>query len=155
MQLPFLIKDKFLLMKTLDEVISSYKSSTLDGRDLSRLVSFIPEERLTELDFELSPEFIGKHVHVEFTRENVLKQLQKDVALGFEKALDKRGISASLMYEVVKMWNWLLEEGLEEYDGYAQYGLPLFKATAELYGFNNPIGDDTGEEDQYKADCSY
>ena len=31
------------------------------------------------------------------------------------------------------------------------YGLPLFKATAEKYGFDNPIGDDTGRENYY--DC--
>ena len=32
---------------------------------------------------------------------------------------------------------------------YAMYGLPLFKATALKYGFDNPIGDDLGSEDKY------
>jgi hypothetical protein len=84
----------------------------------------------------------------------VLAQLKKDVAFGFEKALNQRGISAGLMSEVVKMWNWILEEGLENYDednGYAQYGLPLFKATAVKYGFDNPIGDNNGDEDEYAS----
>ena len=85
-----------------------------------------------------------------FTRENVLKQLEKDVAFGFEKALGKRGISSSFMYEVVKMWNWVLEEGLENFDNYPMYGLPLFKATAVKYGFDNPIGDDDGDEEEYR-----
>lgn len=54
------------------------------------------------------------------------------------------------MYEVVQMWNCILEEGLEDFDSYAMYGLPLFKATAVKYGFDNPIGDDTGAEDHYE-----
>lgn len=65
--------------------------------------------------------------------------------------MNKRGISAGLMYEVVSMWNWILEEGLENFDKYAQYGLPLFKATAEKYGFDNPIGSDKGNESKYAA----
>jgi len=42
---------------------------------------------------------------------------------------------------------------LENWDEseYAQYGLPLFKATAVKYGFSNWIGDDTGSEDKYAA----
>jgi hypothetical protein len=34
---------------------------------------------------------------------------------------------------------------------YAQYGLPLFKATALKYDFENPIGDDLGNEPKYAA----
>jgi len=67
----------------------------------------------------------------------------------FEKALDQRGISASLMYDVISMWNWILEEGLENFEEYPQYGLPLFKATALKYGFENPIGEDNGYEYKY------
>lgn len=138
-------------MKTLDQIAQNYKSDTLDGRDLHRLAQFIPEDRLSEFGLKLNPEFQGKHEVVEFTRENVLKQLEKDVDFGFEKALNQRGISSGLMYNVVKMWNWILEEGLEDFDDYAQYGLPLFKATAVKYGFENPIGDDYGDEITYAA----
>lgn len=139
-------------MKTLDQIISSYKSETLDGRDLNRLIVFIPEEKLEAMGLKLQEQYVGKHQHKEFTREAVLAQLKKDVEFGFEKALDRRGISAGLMFSVVQMWNWILEEGLEDYDedtGYTQYGLPLFKATAVKYGFDNPIGDDDGDEDEY------
>lgn len=68
---------------------------------------------------------------------------------GFEKALDQRGISASLMFYVVLRWNQVLEEGLENYpeENYAM--LPLFKATAVKYGWENPIGDDNGDEEFY------
>lgn len=136
-------------MKTLEQVKQQYKFDTLDGRDLYRLMQFIPENELHEFGLTLKDEYVGKHVHVPFTKENILLQLEKDVSFGFKKALDQRGISASLMSEVVKMWNWILEEGLEDFDEYPMYGLPIFKATAIKYGFENPIGEDTGNENYY------
>ena len=136
-------------MKTLQQVKENYKSQTLDGRDTTRLAQFIPESELKDFGLELNDEYIGKHKHKKFTKRNILVQLRKDVKFGFEKALDKRGISASLMAEVVQMWNWILEEGLEDYDKYPMYGLPVFKATAIKYGFDNPIGNDTGSEKKY------
>lgn len=138
-------------MKTLEQIKKEYKSSTIDGRDLYRLALFIPENQLNDFGLSVAKGNEGSHVHKELTRENVLKQLENDVSFGFEKALNQRGISASLMYEVVSMWNWILEDGLEDFEDYAQYGLPLFKATAIKYGFNNPIGDAYGNEDQYAA----
>ena len=136
-------------MKTLQQVKKMYKSQTIDGRDLSRLMQFIPEEELKDFGLELKDEYVGTHKHIEFTKENVLIQLEKDVEFGFEKALNQRGISAGLMAEVVQMWNWILEEGLENFDDYPMYGLPIFKATAVKYGFENPIGEDTGSENSY------
>jgi len=125
-------------VKTLEEIKNEYKSETLDGRDLGRLMQFIVETELKEFGIELKDEYVGKHEHIEFTREAVLKQLKKDVEFGFEKALNQRGISSSLMYNVVQMWNWILQEGLENFDEYPEYGLPLFEATADKYGFDNP-----------------
>lgn len=139
-------------MKTLEQVKEQYKSETLDGRDLNRLMQFIPEDQLKDFGLELKDEYKGKHQHLEFTKENILAQLKEDVDFGFEKALNKRGTSSSLMYEVVSMWNWILEDGLEDFEDYAQYGLPLFKATALLYGFNNQIGDDAGNEYEYSME---
>lgn len=141
-------------MKTLEQ-IKNYKSRAIDGRDLHRLMDFIPEKDLHIFGITLKPEYVGKHEHKKFTRDAVLEQLEKDVDFGFEKALDKRGISAGLMYEVVSMWNWILEEGLEDFNDYAQYGLPLFKATAVKYGFKNPIGKDAGNEFKYSVEADY
>ena len=136
-------------MKTLQDVKEQYKYDTIDGRDLNRLAKFIPESELKDFGLKLNPEYVGKHQHKEFTKENVLIQLEKDVEFGFEKALNKRGISSSIMAEVVLMWNWILEDGLENFDEYPMYGLPIFKATAIKYGFDNPIGEDSGSEDYY------
>lgn len=138
-------------MKTLQQVKEMYKSQTIDGRDLSRLMQFVPEAELKDFGIELKDEYVGTHKHIEFTKENILIQLKEDVAFGFEKALDQRGISSSIMAEVVKMWNWILEEGLEYFDDYPMYGLPIFKATAVKYGFENPIGEDTGSEESYNG----
>jgi|GEM_PF-2546535 hypothetical protein len=136
-------------MKTLQQVKEQYKSETIDGRDLNRLAQFIPENELADFGIILKDEFIGTHKHKDFTRENIIEQLREDVSFGFEKALNQRGISSSLMYDVVQMWNWILEDGLEDFDSYAMYGLPLFKETALLYGFPNEIGADTGSENHY------
>ena len=139
-------------MKTLEQISEFYKSNTLDGRDINRLAQFIPFKMLSSFGLEIkegvTEEEWNKNVK-EFTKENILIQLEKDVDFGFEKALSQRGISAGLMVEVVRMWNWVLEEGLEDFNEYPMYGLPIFKATAIKYGFENPIGDDCGNEDKY------
>ena len=142
-------------MKTLEQ-IKDYKSQTIDGRDIHRLSEFIPESQLSDFGITLKEEFVGKHEHIDFTKQNILLQLENDVKFGFEKALNQRGISAGMMFEVVSMWNWILEDGLEDFDedNYAQYGLPLFKATAVKYGFENPIGDDSGSEHKYSAEAN-
>lgn len=129
-------------MKTLEQIKDLYQSKAFDGRDLSRLTKFIPQEDLSHFGFEV--EEGCTHEPIDFTRENVLNELEEDLEFAFEKALNRRGISAGLMYEVVRMWNWILEEGLEDFDDYPMYGLPLFKATAIKYGFDNPIGDNKG-----------
>lgn len=141
-------------MKTLEQLIKDYKDSTLDGRQSYRFAQFLTFDKLTKFGLEpedgVTEEEWNKNVKP-FTRENVLTQLEEDVAFGFEKALDKRGISSWMMFECVKFWNNILEEGLENWSdsNYAMYGLPLFKATAVKYGWDNPIGSDTGNENKY------
>lgn len=136
-------------MKTIEQILLEHEFNCLDGRDLNRLAVFLTVEQITDLGMEFRDGKEAEHQPIEFTRENILLQLKRDVEFGFEKALNKRGISSSLMYEVVSMWNWILEEGLEGFEDYENYGLPLFKATALKYSFENPIGDDKGNEEIY------
>lgn len=142
------------IMKTLDEIVNNYEewSVFLDDRFGVRLAQFLTQEQLEKIGFKWNSDEPYPEPK-EWTRENILSQLKEDVEFGFEKALDKRGISASLMFAVVLRWNRVLEEGLEDYpeDNYAMY-LPLFKATAEKYGWENPIGDDSGSEDYYNEE---
>lgn len=129
------------------------ESKCLDGRDYIRLADFFADEHMEALGFKLKDGVEAPARAIKpWTREAVLDQLARDVDFGFEKALNKRGISASLMHEVVEMWMWVLED--EEFSGldYAQYGLPLLKAVAVKYGFDNPIGDHAGDEHEYSAD---
>lgn len=139
-------------MKSQKEILRIVKegrdSKCLDGRDYSRLADFFPVEDWDVFGFELKEG--ASHEPKIWTRENILKKVQDDVSFGFEKALNRRGISSGFMYEVVKMWLWVLnDEELMNFDDYPMYGLPLFKAVAIKYGFNNPIGDDTGSEEEY------
>ena len=140
-------------MKTLQEILDNYKDWEvfLDDRFGKRLCQFLTEDQINEIGFELSEEGKKRHKPKEWTRENILEQLKSDVEFGFEKALDQRGISSGLMFDVVLKWNRILEEGLEDWDEehYAMYGLPLFKATAVKYGWDNPIGDNNGDESEY------
>lgn len=135
-------------MKSYEELLTYFeKPKCFDGRDANRVAVFITKkdlEKLNGINLE-------QHKPIPFTRENVLKELKRDLEFAFEKALDKRSISSSLMFYVIRMWNDILEEGLENWDenDYAMYGLPLYKATALKYGFENPIGSDTGREDKY------
>lgn len=141
-------------MKTLEQIAEVYEDNTLDGRQSYRLAQFLTFNQLPKFGLKpregITEEEFNKTVKP-FTRENVLAQLQEDVAFGFEKALNRRGISSGLMFECVRFWNWVLEEGLEDWDedNYAMYGLPLFKATAVKYGWDNPIGNDNGDESKY------
>lgn len=141
-------------MKTKEEIVNNYEKweTFLEDRFGNRLCEFLTEEEINKIGFKLKDGI--EHTPEEWTRENILKQLKEDVEFGFEKALDHRGISASLMYDVVRKWNMVLEEGLENWDEecYEQYGLPLFKATAVKYGWDNPIGDDEGNEKKYEED---
>lgn len=132
----------------LDAVKNGKKSQCLDGRDYYRLAEFFSARDLETFGFNLKEG--AEHSPIEFTRNNVIKQLKRDVDFGFEKALGQRGISSELMYEVVKMWMWVLDDELADFNEYAMYGLPLFKAVALKYGFDNPIGDDSGSEAKYE-----
>ena len=134
-------------MKTLEQIKEQYKFNAFNSRDLGRLIKFIPQDELIHFGIEIQEGCT--HESIPFTRENVLIELKEDLEFAFEKALDRRSISAEAMYAVIKMWNWILEEGLEIFDNYSNYGLPLLKATAVKYGFDNPINNDEGNEYWY------
>lgn len=82
---------RYVKMKTLNETIT--KTMPYDDRFGSRLAKFLTEEQLEKIGFK----YDGDEPK-EWTRENILEQLKSDVEFGFEKALDQRGISASLMW---------------------------------------------------------
>lgn len=133
----------------LEEIETGKKSQCLDGRDYSRLCDYFPVEDWGKLGFSLKEGEKAPKAKP-FTEQNILKQLKGDLEFAFEKALNQRGISSSFMHEVIKMWMWILEDPLQRSEEYTMYGLPLYKAVALKYGFNNPIGEDTGSEGKYE-----
>lgn len=78
-------------------------------------------------------------------------ETSKQIKIGIEEA--------RRMWQVVSLlhrggqFRHGLEEGLEDWDedDYGFYGLPLFKATAVKYGWDNPIGEDSGRERKYDS----
>lgn len=143
-------------MLTQEQVLSAVKagrgSEALDGRDFHRLVEFFPVEQWELFGASLKEGCTPAPVRP-WTEDEIKKHLAGDVEFAFEKALGKRGISASMMFSVLKMWMWVLEDDLQHFseDSYAQYGLPLIKAVALKYGFPNEIGDDDGDESEYST----
>ena len=118
----------------------------LDTRFTKRLMSFLPSSEWEKFGYEYTGEkaFVPK----EWTEENVLAQLKEDVEFGIEKAVNHRGISASLMFCTVQGWCKVLENGLEDTD-YGWYGDKLFRAVDEKYNFGL-VKENTFDEDFYK-----
>lgn len=133
----------------LEAIETGKKSECMDGRDFSRLCNYFPVKDWEKLGFSLK-EGEKPPKAKPLTEQNILKQLKSDLEFAFEKALDQRGISSSFMHEVIKMWMWVLEDPLQNFDEYAQYGLPLYKAVALKYKLKNPIGEDYGNESRYE-----
>lgn len=134
------------------QIIESFKSTCIDGRDLARLAIFFDKKELKRLG--LKPKANATWKSIKLTRKNVLSHLKRDLAFGFDKALNQRGLSSSLMYDVVKMWMWILQDTELENpndDLYTYYGLQYFKAVALKYGFDNPLGRDKGNEEKYNG----
>lgn len=132
------------------------KPKCIDGRDLGRVIRYIKFNDIKDLLKDDVDESEWNKTILDFTEENVLNQLSDDLEFAFEKALNKRGLSAGIMYETIKTYMYILEdEELLDFSDYAQYGLPLFKAVAVKYDFENPIGDDDGDEYEYSAEYDY
>lgn len=123
-------------MKTIEEILKNYKDEyevPLEDRFGKRFAQFLPDDQLEKIGFGVNPGYEGKREIKEWTEENVLAQLKKDLEFGWMKCCDERSISASLMAEVVLRWCKVLENGLENLK-YGCYGDNIFQTVAERYG---------------------
>lgn len=123
-------------MKTINEILENYEAYETflyDGLFGTRLCSFLTVEQAEKIGFAFKDEYKDKHIPKEWTEENIIEQLIKDVVFGWNTACDEKDISANLMYEVVKSWCKVLENEYKDFDDYAPYGKPLFKAVAQKY----------------------
>lgn len=126
-------------MKTLESVLENYNEyeTFLDDRFGSRLIQFLTEDQIKQIGFRLKEGVY--HQPIEFTEENILKQLKRDVEFGWEKCLDHRGISSGLMADVVVSWCKVLENKFKnlntENEDYGYYGNRIFKLVNDYYDF--------------------
>lgn len=117
----------------------------VDCRDYYRLIDFFPAEEWHHFGFELSND-APPQIPLDWTEEIILAHLKSDLDFAFEKSIHHRGISSSLMYNVIKMWLWVLEDDLVNYKRYAPYGMPLYEAVAEKYNFPNRASEYSDED---------
>ena len=122
-------------MKTINEILENYEEygTFIVDRFGARLCDFLTVEQAEKIGFSLKDEYKDKHVPKEWTEENIIEQLKEDILFGWEKACNERGLSSDIMYDVVKTWCKVLENEYEDFDDYAPYGKPLFKAVAQKY----------------------
>ena len=145
-------------MLTRKQVLTAIKKkewhgSAIDGRDIRRLIMFFPIKDFETFGIKIKKDALKKYSDWKpkpWSEKAILEQLKKDVGFGFGEAMKGHGFPAMLMNQVIKMWMWILENQLQSHDKYAMWGLPLLKAVALEYGFDNLIGDDTGSESKYK-----
>lgn len=104
-----------------------------DRRFTKRFLDFVPTEEYEKYGFKHTGE--EELIPKQWTEENILEQLKKDVEFGYEKAVNERGISSELMAMVVNAWCKVLQNGLnlDGDDGY--YHIRQFTTVAKHYGW--------------------
>lgn len=109
------------------------KDEFFDRRFTKRFLDFVPVDEYEKYGFKYTGE--GEPITKEWTEENILEQLKRDVEFGYEKAEDERGISSELMAMVVNAWCKVLQNGLnlDGDDGY--YHIKQFTTVAKHYGW--------------------
>lgn len=129
-----------------EHIDGEIEKDILDTRFTKRFIDFLPATEWEKFGYK----YTGKKEYVpkEWTEENILAQLRDDTEFAIEKALNHRGISASLMNAVLTSWCIVLENGLENTE-YGWYGDELIKAVDKLYGFGL-VTDKTFDEEFYK-----
>ena len=124
-------------MKKIKEILNNYDNykTVLEDRFGSRFVDFLTVEEMESIGFKLKDEYKKDWQPKEWNKENVIEQLKEDIQFGIEKAENERGISSSLMFEVVKSWLKVLEdeETLKYFDDYYDYGLNGFYPARDKY----------------------
>lgn len=120
----------------------------LDSRWTKRILDFLPYEEWEKYGFKPSENFDpSTYKPKEWTEENLMDQLKKDVDFAIDKATNHRGISAGLMNDVLMSWCIVLENGLENTE-YGYYGDKLIKALNEKYNLGYNM-DEIFDEDFY------
>lgn len=133
-------------MIKLETILKNYKDwkTVLDDRFGARLCKFLPDEDLWKIGFETDK---PNREILDWTEENILDQLKRDVEFGWEKACNQRGISSGLMVDVCQKWCDVLENGLHYDPDYTDYGKSFLHEIDQKYGWH--LTDVDVSEDSY------
>lgn len=116
------------------EHISEFEEDNfLDRRFTKRFIDFLPTSEWEKFGFRYTGE--DEYMPKEWTEENIITQLKEDVQFGYEKAINKRGISSELMAMVVNAWCKVLQNGLNLNGNDGWYHMKQFTTVAEHYGW--------------------
>lgn len=117
-----------------------------DHRFTKRLMDFLPVTEWEKFGFR----YTGTEPYEpkDWTEENVIEQLKRDLSFAIDKSTNHRGISAGLMFDVLKAWCIVLDNGLEN-TNYGWYGDKLIKAVDKHYNFRL-VQKDTFDEEFYE-----
>jgi hypothetical protein len=129
-------------MLTQEQVLEAVKNKSrdphrencavLDSRDYRRLCDFFPSDRWEAFGFSLKDGAVATEPKP-WTLESIMAQMRSDLEFAINKAENQRGISSSLMFDVMKMWMWVLEDDLQSHDDYYDYGLPFYRMIEAKY----------------------
>lgn len=127
-------------MKSIKEIIDNYSDYEvpIDDRFGRRFCDFLTIEEAKQIGWEITD---NKHKPKEWNRNNILKQFKDDVEFGLEKAYEERGISASLMVEVVQKWTKVLGDDIP-YGNYDDYGISYLEQIKNIYKLDDIGGEE-------------
>ncbi len=117
------------------EIIDNYSiwKTELDDRFGRRFGMFLENKDLDKIGFSCKDE--NREVKA-WTKENILTELKDDLEFAWEKACNGRGISSSLMVDVVQKWCNILENGLHYDLNYTDYGKSFLQEVDKKYGWH-------------------
>lgn len=124
-------------VKTHIDEFEQYK--WIDPRFIKRFLDFLPVSEWEQYGFRFAGEG-DPPVPKDWTEENILSQLRRDVDFGWEKCVDERGISSELMSAVVNAWCKVLENGLDLNGNDGYYHRDQFINVAKHYGWKLEYG---------------
>lgn len=126
-------------MRTEDEIVErirELRESDVFGFTISELVAYLP--------FERAREFLEKGATGEdwpnfpTDRDSVVKQMRDYMAFAWEKANNRRGISAWRSLAHMQAWLWMIgeESAAEALSDYDHYGKPQLRAICDHFGWD-------------------
>ena len=130
-----LSKDQVLKAVQEDKVgYNREANQMIDSRDYLRLAGYFPASDCGSFGFRLKEGTdIAAIKILDWNKDTIMSNFKRDLEFAFEKAKNKRGISTSLMFEVINMYLWILEDTQMQEENYTGYALPFYHEVRDKY----------------------